>query len=140
MNAATVLPHLTAGLNALALALLVAGFALIRSGRKDLHRLAMLSAVGVSALFLAVYVVYHFSAPIFVFRGQGVVRPLYYALLISHVVLAAVVTPMVALTLARAVRGQTLAHRGLARLTWPVWVYVSLSGLVVYVMLYHLYR
>lgn len=139
MTAATVLPHLTAGLNAVSLVLLVAGFALVRAGRRDLHRKVMASAVAVSAAFLVLYVVYHFSAPIFVFRGQGAVRPVYYALLVSHVALAALVAPMVALTLARAMRGNFVAHRRLARLTWPVWAYVSLSGLMVYVLLYHVY-
>jgi putative membrane protein len=139
MTAATVLPHLTAGLNAVSLVLLVAGFALVWAGRRDLHRKVMASAVAVSAAFLVLYVVYHFSAPIFVFRGQGAVRPVYYALLVSHVALAALVAPMVALTLARAMQGNFVAHRRLARLTWPVWVYVSLSGLMVYVLLYHVY-
>ncbi|MBF0325119.1 MAG: DUF420 domain-containing protein [Alphaproteobacteria bacterium] len=139
MNTATLLPHLTAALNAVSLVLLLVGFALVRAGRKDWHPKAMVSAVAVSAAFLVVYVVYHFSAPIFVFRGQGAIRPVYYALLISHVALAALVAPMVGLTLARAVQGKVDAHRRLARWTWPLWVYVSLSGLIVYAMLYHLY-
>lgn len=139
MNTATVLPHVTASLNALALMLLSAGFMLIRRGRRDLHRKVMLAAVGVSALFLLAYGIYHATAPIFVFRGQGAIRPVYYALLISHVALAAAVTPMIAATLWRALTGRFATHRGLARWTWPVWVYVSASGIVVYLMLYHLY-
>jgi uncharacterized membrane protein YozB (DUF420 family) len=139
MNAATTLPHVTAGLNAVSLCFLLAGFTFIRLGRKDLHRRAMLGAVVASALFLGFYLAYHFAAPIFVFRGSGVVRPIYYALLISHVVLAALVTPMIALTLWRAVKGDFAAHPKLARWTLPVWLYVSVTGIVVYLMLYHIY-
>ena len=139
MEAAALLPHVTASLNGAALLAALAGFGFIRAGRRDLHRIAMLTAVVASALFLLAYIVYHFTAPIFVFRGEGGVRPLYYALLISHVVLAVAVTPMILLTLARALAGRFDAHRPLARWTWPVWVYVSASGLIVYGMLYHLY-
>jgi putative membrane protein len=139
MTTATILPHVTAALNAAALLLLLAGFTLIRAGRRDLHRKAMLAAVGTSALFLVFYVLYHFTAPIFVFRGQGSVRPVYYALLVSHVLLAAVVAPMVAVTLLRALKGRFEVHKGLARWTLPVWLYVSVTGIVVYAMLYHVY-
>ena len=139
MQAAAILPHVTASLNAVALVAALAGYAFMRAGRRDLHRLAMLSAAGASALFLVAYVAYHLMAPIFVFRGQGLVRPLYYTLLISHVVLAVVVTPMVLLTLRRALASRFDAHRPLARWTLPLWVFVSTSGLVVYGMLYHLY-
>lgn len=139
MDAAATLPHVTASLNGAALAAALAGFGFIRMGRRDLHRLAMLIAVAASALFLAAYVAYHFSAPIFVFRGTGWVRPLYYALLVAHVVLAAAVTPMILVTLWRALGGRYDAHSRLARWTWPVWVFVSASGLAVYAMLYHLY-
>ncbi|BAE49545.1 DUF420 domain-containing protein [Paramagnetospirillum magneticum] len=139
MTAAGTLPHITAFLNAVSLAFLITGFVHIRAGRKDSHRKAMLGAVGASALFLAFYVVYHFAAPIFVFRGTGVVRPIYYALLISHVLLAAVVAPMVALTLVRALKGQFDLHPKIARWTLPLWLYVSITGIVVYLMLYHIY-
>ena len=139
MNAANTLPHVTAGLNALALCFLIAGFAFIRRGRKDLHKRAMLGAVATSTLFLGFYIVYHFAAPIFVFRGTGPVRPVYYALLISHVVLAALVTPMIAITLLRALKGDFKAHPRIARWTLPIWLYVSVTGIVVYLMLYHIY-
>lgn len=134
------LPHLTAGLNATALVLLLTGFSLIRSGHRRLHRGVMLAAVGVSGLFLLAYVTYHLTQPIFVFRGQGAIRPVYYTLLISHVLLAALVAPMIAVTLWRALAGRFEPHRGLARWTLPVWLYVSASGILVYAMLYHLYR
>ncbi|TAN63355.1 MAG: DUF420 domain-containing protein [Magnetospirillum sp.] len=139
MNAANTLPHVTAGLNALALCFLLAGFTFIRSGRRDLHKRAMVGAVATSGLFLAFYVLYHFAAPIFVFRGAGMVRPVYYALLISHVVLAAAVTPMIGLTLLRALKGNFETHPKIARWTLPVWLYVSVTGIVVYLMLYHIY-
>ncbi|MBC7905542.1 MAG: DUF420 domain-containing protein [Rhodospirillaceae bacterium] len=135
----TWLPHLTATLNAIALVLLLCGFALIKSGRRHLHRNVMLAAVGTSGLFLLAYVIYHATAPIFEFRGTGAVRPVYYTLLISHVVLAAAVTPMIAVTVWRAVSGQFAPHRGLARWTLPIWLYVSATGIVVYALLYHVY-
>jgi uncharacterized membrane protein YozB (DUF420 family) len=138
MTAANILPHITASLNAVALCFLVAGLVLIRTGRRDLHKRAMLGAVVTSALFLAVYVVYHFAAPIFVFRGTGFIRPVYYVLLISHVILAALVTPMIVLTLVRALRGDFFRHRKIARWTLPIWLYVSVTGIVVYVMLYRI--
>lgn len=139
MTAANTLPHVTAFLNAVSLAFLIAGFVHIRAGRKDSHRRAMLGAVGASALFLAFYVVYHFAAPIFVFRGTGLVRPVYYALLISHVILAAAALPLVAVTLLRALKGRFDLHPKIARWTLPLWLYVSITGIVVYLMLYHLY-
>ena len=133
------LPHITAGLNALAVILLLVAYGLIRSGRQSAHRKFMLAAVAVSALFLAFYLFYHFTSPIFVFTGQGLVRRFYYGVLISHVVLAMVVTPMIALSLRRALTGSVDLHRRTARWTFPIWLYVSVSGLVVYAMLYHIY-
>ncbi|HSV29356.1 MAG TPA: DUF420 domain-containing protein [Candidatus Omnitrophota bacterium] len=139
MDTASILPHVTAGLNGAALALLLAGFALIRTGRRLWHRRVMLAAVATSGLFLVAYLVYHATAPIFVFRGTGWIRPAYYSLLISHVVLAAAVTPLIGLTLWRALTGRIDGHRGLARWTLPLWLYVSASGITVYALLYHVY-
>ncbi len=136
---AALLPHLTAGLNALSLALLVGGWVLIRQGRKRQHRWAMLAAATVGGLFLAAYLAHHLTAPVFVFRGRGLVRPAYFTLLATHVVLAAAVAPLALLTLRRALAGRFAAHRALARWTLPLWVYVSVTGLVVYVLLYHVY-
>lgn len=132
------LPHLTASLNALALILMLGGFWMIRQGRQVVHRRFMVAAIVTSAAFLAFYMLYHFTQPITPFRGQGPLRSLYYGLLIGHVVLAALVTPMVGVTAWRAVSGRYGAHRALARLTLPVWVVVSLSGILVYLMLYQL--
>lgn len=139
MDTANTLPHLNALLNALTMLLLVVAFALIRQRRITGHRRAMIGAIAVSALFLVSYLIYHFSAPIFVFRGEGAVRPVYYALLISHVVLAAIVTPMILMTAWRGLRRLDERHRALARWTWPLWMYVSVSGVVVYALLYHVY-
>jgi uncharacterized membrane protein YozB (DUF420 family) len=139
MDTANTLPHLNAFLNTVTMVLLVTAFVLIRRRRIDAHRRAMIAALAVSALFLVSYLIYHFSAPIFVFRGEGVVRPIYYALLISHVVLAAVATPMILVTAWRGLNRIDARHRALARWTWPLWMYVSVSGVIVYLLLYHVY-
>ena len=133
------LPHVTATLNALSLILILIGFTLVKAGRSDLHRPVMLSAVVVSALFLVSYLLHHLLAPIFQFGGQGLVRKIYYPLLISHVILAIAVVPFILITLRRALAGRRDDHRRIARWTWPIWVYVCVTGLVVYVMLYHVY-
>ena len=99
----------------------------------------MLSAVAVSALFLVSYVVYHSTYGSVRFAGQGLVRPVYFTILITHVVLAALIVPLVWLTLRRALRGEFARHRRLARWTFPLWLYVSVTGVVVYLMLYHFY-
>lgn len=139
MQLADLLPHLNAGLNASATALLV--LARVRIGRKqiDAHRRAMLGALAVSALFLASYLIYHSIAPIYVFRGHGWIRPVYYALLISHVVVAALSLPMIAYTAWCGLRRMDVRHRAIARWTWPVWMYVSVTGVLVYLLLYQVY-
>jgi putative membrane protein len=139
MDTANTLPHLNALLNTLTIVLLLTAFVLIRQRRIDGHRRAMLGAIALSALFLVSYVIYHFSAPIFVFRGEGLVRPLYYALLISHVILAVVALPLILLTAWRGLTRADPRHRTLARWTWPLWMYVSVSGVIVYLLLYHIY-
>lgn len=137
---ADLLPHVTAGLNALAAILLMVGFTLIRLRLRQAHRVVMSAAVVTSVLFLIAYALHHFTAPVFVFPGQGLIRPIYFAMLVSHVTLAVAVTPMVAITFARARRGAFDRHRGLARWTFPVWLYVSMTGIAVYLLLYHVYR
>jgi uncharacterized membrane protein YozB (DUF420 family) len=134
------LPHINATLNALTGVLLVIGRMHIRARRTAAHRTTMLTAVGVSVLFLIGYITYHLSAPIFVFRGHGAIRPVYYALLISHVLLAAAAIPLVLVTLWRGLHRDDARHRRWARWTWPVWMYVSVSGVTVYLMLYQIYR
>jgi uncharacterized membrane protein YozB (DUF420 family) len=137
---ASILPHVTAALNALAGILLLVGFTLIKLRRKRAHRFVMTAAVATSVLFLVAYVAHHVTAPVFIFPGQGIIRPIYFAMLVSHVALAVAVTPMVALTFLRARRGDFALHRGLARWTFPVWLYVSVTGIAVYLLLYHIYR
>jgi uncharacterized membrane protein YozB (DUF420 family) len=132
------LPTVNAVLNAAAATLLALGWVLIRSGRRDAHRLAMLGAVACSTLFLASYLVYHAEVGSVRFTGQGAIRTVYFAVLISHTVLAVTIVPLVLVTLTRALRGRFLAHRALARLTLPLWGWVSLSGVAVYWMLYRL--
>lgn len=139
MTTAALLPHVNAILNGISTVLLLIGFILIKSGRKEAHRKVMTAAIIVSAVFLVSYLTYHFTAPIFVFPGTGWAVPAYYTLLISHVVLATVVSPMVVLTAWRAFHGQFDRHKAIARWTWPVWMFVTTSGVAVYVVLYHVY-
>jgi len=139
MPTATVLPHINAVLNGISTVLLVIGFVLIKNGRRDAHRTAMISAIVVSAIFLVSYLTYHFTAPIFLFPGAGWAVPAYYTLLVSHVVLAAIVTPMVIVTAWRALHGEFDRHKAIAKWTWPIWIFVTVSGVAVYVILYHIY-
>jgi uncharacterized membrane protein YozB (DUF420 family) len=132
------LPTLNAGLNATAFAFLLAGWWLIRRGRREAHRRAMLLAVATSLAFLVSYVVYHAEVGSVRFTGRGPVRVLYFAILISHTILAVAIVPLVLVTARRALRGRFDAHRALARITLPLWLWVSASGVVVYWMLYRL--
>ena len=133
------LPALNAGLNALSGSLLGMGYAMIRRGRVRAHKAFMLAAVGVSTLFLVSYVVYHYHAGSTRFPGTGWVRTLYLSILVTHAVLAAAVIPLAAVTLVRAWREDFPSHRRIARWTLPIWFYVSVTGVIIYVMLYHLY-
>ena len=133
------LAHVNAALNALSAVLLVFGYRAIKGGDKDSHRRFMIGSVTVSIGFLVSYVIYHMNVGAIPFTGTGPVRTFYFAILISHIVLAAVVPPMVMVTVYRAYRGQFDRHRALARWTWPIWMYVSVTGVMVYLMLYHLF-
>ncbi|MCB2101892.1 MAG: DUF420 domain-containing protein [Rhodobacterales bacterium] len=132
-------PHLLAVLNLLSVILLSMGFVFIRSGQRQRHKAAMVSAIVVSALFLVFYLIYHFNAGLAKFGGEGIVRPIYFTLLIIHVLAAVAIVPLVPWTVARALRGRFEAHRRLARITWPIWMFVGISGVVVYVMTIHMY-
>jgi uncharacterized membrane protein YozB (DUF420 family) len=132
------LPALNATLNGLATVLLLAGFVSIRRRRIAEHRTFMLAAFATSVLFLASYLVYHFHQPTTPFEGQGAVRVVYFTILISHIVLAMAVPPLALLTLYRALRGRFERHRRVARWTLPIWLYVSVTGVAVYVMLYRM--
>jgi uncharacterized membrane protein YozB (DUF420 family) len=132
------LPALNAALNATCAALLVVGWVAIRRRRIGLHRACMLAACAASALFLVSYVVYHAVSGSRPFGGQGWIRVVYFPILVSHVVLAAVMVPFVLTTVYRALSGQFDRHVPLARRTLPVWLYVSVTGVLVYLLLYHL--
>ncbi|HEX9189054.1 MAG TPA: DUF420 domain-containing protein [Vicinamibacteria bacterium] len=132
------LPTLNAVLNATAFSLLLLGLWLVRRGRREAHRRAMLLALATSAAFLVSYLVYHAQVGSVRFTGQGPLRALYFAILISHTVLAVAIVPLVLLTVARALRGRIEAHRAVARVTLPLWLWVSASGVAVYWMLYRL--
>ena len=112
---------------------------MIRRRRIQAHRACMLSAFFVSTAFLISYVTYHIRVGNVLFQGQGWIRPVYFTLLISHVTLAIVILPLALITLSRALREQFDRHRRIARWTLPLWLYVSVTGVIVYVMLYHLY-
>ena len=131
------LPAVNATLNGTAAVLLATGFVLIRRRRVRAHLMAMTGAFAVSTLFLASYVLYHYHAGSRPFTGQGLIRPVYFFLLLTHIVLAAVIVPLALTTLYRAWRGEFSRHVGVARWTLPIWLYVSVTGVLVYWLLYH---
>jgi putative membrane protein len=133
------LPTLNATLNAISAVLLTAGYVFIRQRQITRHKRCMLAALTCSALFLTSYVTYHLHAGSRPFSGQGPIRVIYFAILITHVVLAAVIVPLALMTAARGLRAQFSAHARIARWTLPLWLYVSVTGVVIYVMLYRLY-
>ncbi len=132
------LPGINASLNSISALLLAIGYILIRRGRVAAHRFCMLSAFATSTLFLLSYLTYHFQVGSVPYEGQGWVRPLYFSILISHIILAAAIVPLALVTLVRAVRGKFERHKRIARCTLPIWLYVSVTGVIVYWMLYWL--
>ena len=134
----TTLPAVNATLNSIAAVLLVCGYVLIRSGRVAQHRVCMLAAFVTSTLFLVSYLVYHAQVGSYPFTGQGPVRIVYFTLLISHVSLAVLILPLALVTLRRGLRRDDTRHVAIARWTLPIWLYVSVTGVVVYWMLYQL--
>lgn len=130
------LPAVNASLNALSGLLLLAGYALIRTRRIEQHRWCMLAAFTTSSLFLASYLIYHAQVGSVPFTRQGFVRPLYFTILITHVLLAAAVLPLAIVTLSRGLKRRFARHRAIARWTLPIWLYVSITGVLVYVLLY----
>ena len=129
-------PALNASLNGTSAVLLLTGRVLISRGRMAAHRLCMIAAVIASALFLGCYLFFHYKVGNILFLGRGWVRPLYFSILISHVILAIVIVPLAIMTLNRALRARYDKHRAIARWTWPLWMYVSVTGVIVYFMLY----
>jgi uncharacterized membrane protein YozB (DUF420 family) len=133
------LPTLNATLNATSTVLLIVARGFIRRGRIDAHRRTMIAAFVTSCLFLISYVIYHAQVGSRPFPGHGPIRAVYFAILITHVVLAAVIVPLVLVTLRRGLHRDDARHRAIARWTWPLWLYVSVTGVIIYGMLYHLY-
>ena len=130
------LPAVNAALNATSGVLLLIGYALIRARRIEQHRRCMLAAFATSSLFLMCYVIYHAQVGSVRFTRQGIVRPIYFTILITHVSLAAVVLPLAIVTLSRGLKARYARHRAIARWTLPIWLYVSVTGVLVYVLLY----
>jgi len=130
------LPAVNASLNALSGVLLLVGYGLIRARRIETHRKVMIAAFITSSLFLVCYVVYHAQVGSVRFTRHGFVRPLYFTILITHVTLAATVVPLALVTLSRGLKARYARHRAIARWTFPIWLYVSVTGVLVYVLLY----
>ena len=133
------LPTLNAILNSISAILLVTGYGFIRQKNRNAHRVCMVAAFITSSIFLTSYLIYHFNVGSVKFQGQGTVRLVYFAILLTHTVLAVTIVPMIFVTFARALKGRFDRHRAIARWTFPLWLYVSVTGVVVYLMLYHLY-
>jgi uncharacterized membrane protein YozB (DUF420 family) len=130
---------LNATLNGTSAVLLACGYAAIRAGKMKVHKAFMISAFCVSTAFLVSYLIYHYRVGHVAFTGQGWIRPVYFALLISHTILAAVIVPMILVTLRRAWLSRFDRHRIIARWTLPLWFYVSVTGVIIYVLLYQVY-
>jgi putative membrane protein len=130
------LPAVNASLNGACTVLLVAGYSFIRRRKIQLHRACMIAAVACSTVFLALYLYFHAHAGVIRFSGQGWIRPVYFMLLVSHTILAVAIVPLVLITLTRALRERFDRHRAIARWTLPLWLYVSVTGVIVYWLLY----
>ena len=130
------LPAVNATLNGIAAVLLVIGFTLIKNGRKDAHRKVMIAAFSVSVVFLISYLIYHALAGVVYYQHTGAIKTVYLSILFTHTVLAAIVPVLAIITLSRALKANFKRHRAIARWTLPIWLYVSVTGVVVYLMLY----
>jgi uncharacterized membrane protein YozB (DUF420 family) len=138
----SIFPAINATLNGTSAVLLVTAHGMIKRGRMAAHRALMLTAVATSTLFLISYLYYHFGVLHFGsyhFRGHGWSRPLYFSILFSHTILAVTIVPLVIITLTRGLRERYESHRAIARWTYPLWLYVSVTGVVIYFMLYHIF-
>ena len=133
------LPHLNACLNGTSALLLFSGYRFIRARNVVAHRACQIGALIVSTLFLTSYLTYHYNHGTTRFQGTGLARPIYFTILTSHTILAIVIVPLVAVTFYRAFRGDFARHRSIARITLPIWLYVSITGVIVYLMLYQIY-
>lgn len=135
------LPALNASLNAISAVLLTAGYIFIRRGHKTAHRNCMIGAFGVSSVFLVTYVLHKIlvKGVHTKFGGEGIIKTLYYAMLFSHILLAMVIVPLALMTMTRALRERFDAHKRIARWTWPIWMYVSVTGVLIYFLLYQIF-
>ncbi|MDQ3666187.1 MAG: DUF420 domain-containing protein [Acidobacteriota bacterium] len=133
------LPHLNAFLNTTSALFLIAGYRFIRAGLIRAHRNCQVTALVTSTCFLISYLTYHYYHGDTYFLGQGIIRPFYFAILITHVILAIVIVPLVLITVYRAAKRDFVRHRRIARWTLPLWLYVSVTGVIIYLMLYHIY-
>ena len=133
------LPHLNACLNGASAILLFSGYSFIRARNVIAHRACQIAALVVSLLFLTSYLIYHYHHGATRFLGSGLARPIYFSILTTHTILAVVIVPLVIITFYRAFRGDFIRHRRIARITLPLWLYVSVTGVIVYLMLYHIY-
>jgi uncharacterized membrane protein YozB (DUF420 family) len=133
------LPEINATLNGLSAIALLTGYSFIRKGKVAQHRASMLTAFGCSTVFLCGYLYFHFEIGVVRFGGQGWIRPVYFTLLTTHTILAVVILPLVLITLYRALTNQFIKHQAIAKWTLPLWLYVSVTGVIVYVMLYRMY-
>lgn len=138
-NLLSYLPHVNACLNFTSAVLLLTGYSFIRARNVAAHRACQVAALIVSLLFLASYLFYHYHHGATRFQGTGIVRPIYFTVLTSHTILAIVIVPLVILTFYRALRNDFARHRRIARVTLPLWLYVSITGVIVYLMLYQIY-
>ncbi len=139
MNIIPILPHLQAGLNVTTVCLISLAYYNIRQGNRVQHKKFMIAALVVSVLFMVSYLIYHGQVGNVKFAGEGGVRPIYFVILASHVILAALIVPMVIASAFHALRDSFERHKRIARWTFPLWIYVSVSGVVVYLMAFHLY-
>ncbi len=135
----TVLPHFQASMNTVSTILLLTGFYFIKNDNRSAHMKCMISALGTSSLFLVSYLTYHYYAGTTRFGGEGWIRPVYFTILLTHTILAIAIVPLVLVTVWRAAKGRFETHRKIARWTLPIWLYVSVTGVIIYCMLYHLY-
>lgn len=134
------LPPVYAGINALTSVILIAALLAVKSKKIDLHRQLMISAIVLSALFLVMYVLYHMTSDSTSFGGEGYIKYLYYGVLISHILLSIVVIPFVLITFARGITNDIERHKRIARITFPLWLYVTISGVIVYLMISPYYQ
>jgi putative membrane protein len=129
------LPSIYASINALTAVLLVAAVISIKRGNRTIHERLMKTCIGLSAMFLVLYVLYHITTPSTVYGGDGFIKYVYYFILISHIILSVAITPLVLFTFSRALGGNFVRHKALAKFTFPIWLYVAVSGVVVYLMI-----